>query len=211
LKHSAKNAGFSLIEVVVASSLLGIILLAGAVVSRQGLQMLETTNQETRIEDKVRHAAERLVKELENTNAIVPDPDPAPVTDFVFLGVDGVVAGVPQPTDPARMFWRYQAGELDDGLDNNGNGLIDEGEIVFTRDFGLASERSIVLARGVPELLEGELPNGNDDNGNGLIDEPGFCVLKEEELLVIRLSVQGRSPQGRLTTRTIETGLRLRD
>ena len=211
MRRNHERSGFTLIEVAIAASMLGAILLAGALISRQGLQMLETTNQETKVEDTVRRAANRILRELENTSAIVPDPDPAFVSDFVFTGVTGVLNGAPVPGDPSRLFWRLRPGEADDGVDNDGNGLIDEGEVVFTRDLGTADERTIVLVRGVPELLEGETLNGADDNGNGLIDEPGFCVVMEEELLVVRLTAASSAPNGRTTFRTIESGLRLRD
>ncbi len=211
MRTSGSRSGFSLIEMAIAVSLMSVVLASAALVNRQGMRVFKVTQLQSNIEDRASRTASRLVAELENTNAILPVPDPFPVSDFVFQGIAGVVAGVVDPTDPARLFWRYSAGELNDGLDNNDNGLADEGEIVFTRNFGLPGERTIVLCRGVPELLEGETLNGADDNGNGLIDEPGFCVLQDGGMLVIRFSVAGRSTEGELTIRTMETGVRLRN
>lgn len=211
MKSCSRKSGFTLLEVVIAASMLGAVLLAGALISRQGLQVLESTNHETKVGDKVRKGADRILRELENTNAIVPTPDPAFVSDFVFTSVTGVLNGAPVTSDPNRLFWRLRAGEVDDGLDNNGDGLIDEGEVVYVRNLGTPTERTVVLVRGVPELLEGETLNGADDNGNGLIDEPGFCVVMEEELLVMRLTAASSAFSGRTTFRTIESGIRLRD
>jgi hypothetical protein len=84
----------------------------------------------------------------------------------------------------------YEEGELDDGADNNGNGLVDEGCLFWTRDVGEPSEKTHVIARGVREYLEGEEPNLDDDNGNGLEDERGFCLERVGEALVIRLTLE---------------------
>jgi hypothetical protein len=59
--------------------------------------------------------------------------------------------------------------------------------------------------RSVRPLLEGELANGLDDNGNGLVDEPGFCVTREDDALVLHLTLEETAPDGSLLTRTWAT------
>ena len=46
-------------------------------------------------------------------------------------------------------------GEIDDGLDNNGNGLVDEGQVVWITDLGLPGQRAVVLCNWVSEALDG--------------------------------------------------------
>ena len=108
------------------------------------------------------------------------------------------------------LSFEYEIGELDDGLDNNGNGLIDEGRLVLTENAGLTNDRR-VITRWVAELLEGELDDGLDNNGNGLVDEPGFLVERIGESLIVRVTLQKRDAEGRLMTRTARTSVRLRN
>lgn len=104
-----------------------------------------------------------------------------------------------------RVEFRLEPGEVDDGLDNDGNGLVDEGELVLVRDAGGADELEIVLANGVREHLEGELPNGVDDNDNGLVDERGITFERVGSDLRIRLTLETTGRDGRILTRTLET------
>ncbi len=212
IRSKNNRSGFTLIEFTIAASLLGVVLTSAALVSRQSMQAIRVSQVQSDLEDRGRRGAERLAGMLENTNAIIPAPSPAPLDDFIFTTITGIDAdGDTTSTPPGRIFRRYATGELDDGLDNNGNGLIDEGEVVYTRNSGEPNEISIVLFRGVPELLGGELPNGADDNGNGLVDEPGFSVLQEGDILVIRLSIGAHSLEGEDAVRTIETGVHIRN
>jgi hypothetical protein len=92
-----------------------------------------------------------------------------------------------------------------DGADNDGDGLVDEGEIVIERNFGSAGQQDTVIATSVPRLLLGELPNGADDNGNGLQDEAGLSFERLADGSVrVRLTVQARK-QGTTFSRTVET------
>lgn len=72
------------------------------------------------------------------------------------------------------------------------------------------NEDATVWARNVPTLLEGEILNGADDNGNGLIDEAGFCVTREGDLLVLRLTVTPDSVVDGGQSRTTELRISLR-
>ena len=110
-----------------------------------------------------------------------------------------------------RLAFEYDTGEVDDGVDNDGDGLADEGNLVLRRNDGLANEVRIVLCRGVAELFEGELANGIDDNGNGVVDEAGFNVHRVGDVLTIRLTVQDALGQGVILTRSLETSSRLRN
>jgi hypothetical protein len=104
-----------------------------------------------------------------------------------------------------------QIGETANGVDDNKNGLVDEGQLVLTRNNGQANQQSVVLAHRVAKLLEGETLNHADDNGNGLIDESGFCVFREGNLLRIRLTLQRSLRPGQIIQATVETGVRLRN
>lgn len=85
-----------------------------------------------------------------------------------------------------------------------------DGTLGWNEDQGLPSQTRTVWARNVPALLEGETLNGADDNGNGLIDEAGFCVTREGDLLVLRLTVERDGPLDGGQSRTTELRISLR-
>jgi len=85
------------------------------------------------------------------------------------------------------------------------------GTVSRIEDFGLPGEDATVWARSVPALFAGEVANGLDDNGNGLIDEAGFCVTREGDLLVLRLTIDGQGPVDGDATRTAEVRIALRN
>lgn len=113
------------------------------------------------------------------------------------------------PTE--RIEFQYSPGDPDDGIDNDGNGLVDEGRVVWIQDLGLPSERRTTLCNGVREWLEGETPgNGNDDNDNQLIDERGLAFHFEGERLRIHLTLERVDAQRQRMTQTVETSVAFR-
>jgi hypothetical protein len=114
-----------------------------------------------------------------------------------------------EPT--ATIGFEYDPGEVDDGVDNNGNGLIDEGQVVLTRGVGTGNAVRSVLVDGVAELLEGEVLNADDDNGNLMDDETGFCLQRIGSVLTIRLTLEDKAEDGTVTRRTMETSIRMRN
>jgi hypothetical protein len=117
----------------------------------------------------------------------------------VNWGRPTVIEFRPEPDDPA------------DGLDNNGNGLVDEGMLVRYEMTDTGPTALTVLTRWVRPLLEGETDNNQDDNGNGLIDEPGFCLDRVGDVWTVRLSLERRDSAGRTVTRTMQTAVRPRN
>ncbi len=111
----------------------------------------------------------------------------------------------------SQIGWRLEPGELDDGLDNDGDGLIDEGEVFWLIDVGEATERSVVKIKSVAEFLGGEEPNLADDNDNGLIDEAGLDFQWDGAVLTVRLTLLAVGPKGAQLTRTVQTSTRLRN
>jgi hypothetical protein len=107
--------------------------------------------------------------------------------------------------------FEYEPGEVDDGVDNDGDGLVDEGQVVLTRNAGSANATRAVLVKNVAELLQGEDLNGADDNGNGMEDEAGFCLQRDGEVVHIRLTLESVDDTGNVLRRTTETSIRMRN
>jgi len=207
------RAGFTLIEVLIASSIFALVISSTAMVVATSTSAHGLSSARNNTQDLARRASNRIVDELVNASStsLFPDPGAFATSDLVFQVADGVTAGAVDWSAPKRLAFQYETGEVDDGLDNNGNGLIDEGVLVLTLDDGGPAELAVVLCHGLRELGEGEIFNGLDDNGNGLVDEGGFSVRREGSVLTVRVTVEKRGPDGELLTSTTETGVRLRN
>jgi len=207
-----RRAGFTLVELVVAVALFLLLMSSAIVAARGGMDAFKSSQDLSDLETRARRALDRSVYELLAVGA--SELAPNPTGDFgtatlefrQAVGLDGT-APVWGPLQALTL--ELAPGELDDGLDNDGNGLIDDGVLVLTRDVGGADQR-IVLCRGVRELAEGEAPNGDDDNGNGVIDEAGFNVHRVGDVLFVRLTLEEPVPTGSLV-RTLETSVRIRN
>jgi hypothetical protein len=166
------------------------------------------------LERNAKRVLNRVAEEL--TLAGVDTVSPVPESPFAgdevtyqkSLGlVDGVLTWGPAIT----IQLTHSSEDPPDGVDNNGNGLVDEGVLVLRTNPGEANETTEVLCRWVRAHLEGEVENNVDDNGNGLVDEPGFALKEENGLWTIYLTLEKRDANGRLLTHTLETSVRQRN
>jgi hypothetical protein len=214
MKTHRTRSGFALIEVAVSLGIIVLIFGSLVEVNRSTLNAYAQTSAETLLQSEARRALDRVSAELENGGLATLQPNPVVnwTDNLVFQACTGVdpLTGAMTYGTPTKIAWVLDPGELMNGIDDNGNGLIDEGELVLTRNYNQANPQSVVIAHNVANLLEGEIANHADDNGNGLIDERGFCIIREGNLLHIRLTLQ-RSVKGKVVQATVETGVRLRN
>jgi prepilin-type N-terminal cleavage/methylation domain-containing protein len=203
--------GFTLVEALIAATLLAVLLLAVAQTSSRASDAFEEGSAEHTLSTATHRAMERLARTLELADGtLLAGPV---LTDF---GADLVTFRVPADFVGGAVQWtnvqihaELEPGELDNDLDDDGDELVDEYRIVLTEAPGTADERRTVLLSGVAELLEGELANNADDNGNGLIDERGFSLHALGNVLTIRITAQRRDDGRRLLVESAETAVRL--
>jgi hypothetical protein len=213
MKHArAESAGFTLLEMTIGIGVLGLVMWMAGSVTRSSRTAYGTSSLQQAAETKARRAVDKLVAELAaagEATLIVPGV-PGPEDGIEFLKATGVVAGAVAWSAPVRIVSELDPGEAHDGLDDDGDGAIDERRLVIVRDAGLPAERRIVVCKGVASLLEGESEDGDDDNGNGLVDEAGFSITLAAKVLTIRLSVEEHGGDGGVAIATVETAVRLR-
>lgn len=209
------RAGFTLIELAVAIAILGLVMGSIMGVMESAKKGYGQGSTATLVQTLSRRALDRIASELENAGqgTLLPNPLNIACDDLVFQSVIGVdeVAGTPIFGNSTRLRFAYGGGDTNNGLDDDGDGLIDEGRVILTRNYLAANESSVVIARGVNELAEGELANGLDDNGNGLADERGFSMTLQGNLLILRLTVSRVSAEGTTTVSTNETAVSFRN
>jgi len=212
-QHTSRRSGFTVVELALAMGILGLALALAGMVTRTGNSAYRAAEAGRKLEQNLHRALDRAVTELEATGTDYLDPTPAEGLaynrlEYQHLLLQGANA-VPGPT--SRLSFEYETGEINDGIDNNGNGLVDEGILVLVRNVGLTSQQRVVLCHNVRELLEGEIANGTDDNGNLLDDEPGFFIQRAGSVVTIRLSVEGIGADGTVLVRTAESSARMRN
>ena len=212
-----ESGGFTFVELMIAMAVFAIIstvgirlVLNGTGAYRQGISVAD-------LEARTSRTLERVVRELSKaSSASIVVLSPMVGVQLDFQQSQGVVGTAVQWGPQMRYALVMTPGELDNGVDDNGNGLIDERSLMQVEDLGGPNERRIVIVNGVAELLEGELPNGLDDNGNLLNDEGGFSITIQSgpqfelDTVTLRLTLQALDPQGQLMQRTLNTTIALR-
>jgi prepilin-type N-terminal cleavage/methylation domain-containing protein len=208
------RAGFTLIEVVIAATIVSLLLLGLGITTLSGDRVYKAGMAQDRSLVLARRALDRIADAISmgGVGALTPNPvAPLGSSTLSFRTPSGYAGGAVTWNSSTRIDFQYTPRDPNDGLDNDRDGFIDDGMIVLTRDVGLATEQSTVLARGVSEYLEGEIPNGADDNGNGLRDERGLSFDISGDQLTIRITVVSRDGNGRNVVRTVSTSVKVRN
>ncbi|MDZ4774937.1 MAG: prepilin-type N-terminal cleavage/methylation domain-containing protein [Planctomycetota bacterium] len=212
--HSHRR-GFTLVELVIAFTVLSLILGAIGMVSIAGRDAYRQGIQEATLEGKTRRVLERLASELTPCVAttLTPNPNnPLGVSSVQFRTCVGYGAGVQQWSTMTAIRFESDPADADDGVDNDTDGLVDEHQIVLVRNLGQADEVRSVILTNVAELLAGETANMADDNANGVIDETGFSIVADgTNTLRLRLTLQARDPKNNLVNCTMETSVHMRN
>lgn len=208
------RAGYSLYEVVIVVGLLGLVMAAAGLVSSSTSNLARFSGEKSRTESKAHRTLDRVVTELTTVARALMTPDPlvpAWTSALDFQCANGVAAGLATFGPLTRLVLEYEPGELDDGVDNDGDGLVDEGRLVLVRNQGGPGQQRVVLCTGVAEYAEGETGALGDQNGNGLDDERGFHLRRVGDLMVVSLTLQEMVEEGQVLTLTSSTSFRLRN
>ena len=213
--ESRRRAGFTLIEMLISVAVLAFVLGVVGMVQLRSQATSKATMAKTMSEMRARRALDRAVAELSGVAHALIFPDPTSnlgTSTLTYQHPTGVDATGTVTWDiPARLDLQVATGEIDNGLDDDSDGLVDERRLVLTRNFGTLNAESVVLCTGIPRFLEGETANLADDNGNGLVDEPGFNVFRVGDLMTIRLTVEVPLGGGRLEMSTVQTSIVFRN
>jgi hypothetical protein len=134
-------------------------------------------------------------------DSFVPAPVAAPgsASRVDFQAARGFAGGAIEWGPIERLDFEPDASDAPNGLDDDSDGLVDEGRLVWIENPGMAGGRRTALCSQVSASLEGELAgNGLDDNENGLIDESGFCLEFTGDRVLVHLTLERCDPDGRL-------------
>lgn len=209
------RAGFTLIELVLAACIFGMLLGGVTYFQSKASSHGREISARSRAETQARRAVERVLDELCGISSalLVPDPTGPLGSDQLTFQKPATVsnAGVVAWSTPNRLALALDDGETDNGLDDDGDGLVDERRLVLTRAFGAANQANVTLCHGIAAWYPDELGNGVDDNANGAVDERGFNVQRIGDLLHVRVCVQVAAGTGEVAEWTVDTAVRLRN
>jgi type II secretory pathway pseudopilin PulG len=213
-RQRTRCSAFTLVELVIGIVLLVVVFGGLGLASTRALALFENATTTNDVNSRAARACDRLARELFGASSrnLLPDLETPPGNPVVWspsvehrIGArweDGEVVW----SERQLIAWELEPGETNNGLDDDNDGLVDEGMVVSGEE-GMPGDRRVTIVNGVPELLEGEQANGLDDNGNGLVDESGLCFDLADGALRIHLTVQVPGPDGALIQRTQEVSV----
>lgn len=210
----ARAAGHTLLEVAIALGVFTVLLLGTMTATLSAKGAMDATVRTSEVASRAQRALDRIADELSLAGIATLSPAPtAPfgASTFAFRDPSGLAGDVVEWNDATRIDLRRDPRDSDNGLDDDGDGFVDERSLVLVVHAGMGSEAETVIAGNVRELFEGESANGKDDNGNGLIDEAGFNAVLVAGRLVLRLTLLARSAGGGTFVESAETTVRLRN
>ena len=210
------RAGTTLVEVTIGAALLATFAGTAFLAVDLSARSYGTEAVMARLDASARQALEEATGLLQaaDFDSLTPPPVAAPASSptLDFQSSRGFVNGAVVWSPVERLVLEPEPGDADDGIDNDGDGSIDEGRLVRIEAPGTANERRVVLCNGVSEILEDEIAgNGQDDNGNGLIDEQGFCVEYSGSRLILRLTLAAMDQRRNLLLYTVSRSTTLRN
>ena len=192
----SSRSGWSLIEALVAVSVLAVVVVKGGMV----FSLMDSTAQDQPgnliLEDKANQVVERIALAIigSDREALFPQFEAPVHTSSVRYNVSlGIQNGVVVWAPPEEI------------------GLQDTGEVTWRRDPGMPAELRVVWTNLARPFLEGEQVNGVDDNGNGLIDEQGLSFVLVRNSVTIRLSLGRTNENGDQVEHTVETTITVRN
>ncbi len=202
----------SLIEVLIAMTVLGTVAMGVVEATKSSSGAFRQSASNNSLDTRTGRGLNRIIAELSGAGMLQPPNMTSPANSnwIEFQQNTGWESGSIQWGPVIRLSWEMAAGETNNGLDDNNDGQIDEGNLVRTESPGPGAV-GVTLVRGIPEMASGETANGEDDNGNGLIDEAGLSFYLDGNTLIISLCVAHLGPNGTLQTRQIETAYTVRN
>ena len=190
-----RRAGFTLLELLIATAIFGLVLANVTMVSRTSQEAYRTGAFMGLLEEQAEQTMDRIEMAVMSSEHV----DLAPAAPLFASAIDyerslGVEDGQMIFDDPERI-------ELELGL----------GEVAWLQNPQTAQERRVVWTRHVPEYMQDEEPNAVDDNGNGLVDESGLSFDMEGKQVSIRLTLRREDSKARVYTRMIEARVTCRN
>lgn len=194
---AARRAGFTVIETIIAMTLIGLVLTKLTLVMDEARRAHQEESLSMALEDQAMELLDRIAYAIVGSSRERLTPAlaaPFPMAEIRYQVSLGVEDGLTVWSDPEII------------------GLSEESrQVYWGQNVGEVNERIVVWANTVSEMLEDELMNGVDDNGNELADELGLAFVLDDRSVTIRLSLERERNEGKSIQVTRETTVTCRN
>lgn len=212
---AAWRRGFTLVEMMIAGVILAIVLYGLGVATLSARRAYQGGMAHDSLTARAQRTVDRIadlvvMSAAGRINPANPGP-PSGSSWLRFSTPNGWAGGAAVWGSETRVELLYTATDPNDGFDNDGDGFVDDGDVVMTLEVGTADERSVCLAHHVAEYAQGEAPGGGDENGNGLTNERGLFFRLDGDQLTISLTLVDLDSDGRNVVRNVSTTVTVRN
>jgi type II secretory pathway pseudopilin PulG len=214
---SARRGGFTLLETVITIAILVTILGLPTSILQSSSALFRRSSASAGQVEKARGVTDQITDFIARSSSARCGPIPvapnATTSSVLYTPAVGYGGGTQTVwgTDE-RIVFEYTVADPNDGLDNDGDGRIDEGRAVQIIDPGTINEQRRILTEDVAEWGAGEIPGNNlDDNGNGWVDEQGLAFGFAGESISVLLTLERVDPQDGLIVYSVERVLTFRN
>lgn len=176
------RAGFTLLEVLIATALGSIILVQVTMALNQTRDIQRTQGNAMKVEAMARQVLDRVAYAIMGSNQATLLPQLSPELHSTQIRYEyslGLKDGEVIWSDPEMI-------EL----------TMDGRSVRWRQNPDAVEERDVLWTNLVRPILEGELDNNIDDNANGLEDEEGFHFLIDGPKVTVRLSLEAVDEEG---------------
>lgn len=189
LKNKKKEQGFSLLEVMIVTTILVIIVGGIFEVFSAGLNAYNTGTVLVDVQGLARRSLEKIVKEVQGAG--IDTISQSGSTSITFQKATGYTDGSVTWGDTITIAFDYLDDENDNGVDDNGNRLVDEGKIEMTTDDGEGGLTTEVIGYW--------------------LKEDGLQFSLSGRLLTITLEIERYEPKGELMQVRLVTTVKIKN
>ncbi len=190
-----EQSGFSLLEVMIVTVILIIVLGGIFEVLLSGLNTYNESSIMTEVHTHARRIIDSVANEIQgaglSTIYPIPPESGTGTSTISFQTATGYSAGAIQWSDVITISFEYEAGESDNGADDNGNGLIDEGVVKRTVTDSGGGTTSKILGHWV--------------------EEDGLSFNLRLDVLTIALKLKKKGYKGDPWTTTLTTAVQIKN
>lgn len=184
-----RHRGITLTEIMVVTLILAIVVLGLMSVLGSGSETYSSVSRVSSSAADLTIIAEEISRELREAKldtVVVSSPPNSLSNAVTFQKLENVTGGIPVFSTPIIYTFEPETGELINGMDDNGNGSVDEGRIVRLQD-------------GVKRTMI------------GYVTPDGFKATLNGDVITLQFKVERKDDKNRTIPSNLQTTVKIRN